>query len=581
MMEPNPENNNYWLDLIRDENVGPDLWNRFLCHHYPWIKRLLIFDGEIHKHWSEISKMSPKEIDEIKKIEERHGNPPKILNAQRIEPCMDFTKMEFDSEISFAGRILIGADFRNKVFKGAADFSESVFLEKTNFNNAKFLGIIPIKSMKFSSVVSFEKSLFEREVNFYAVQFPYRTSFEEARFNGSAKFGKAIFGKQCGESGDISIDKAIFNYEADFKGTIFNVKVFFYNTQFNFTANFSEAIFNSSAFFSEVKFNEFTNFDAAEFNKIVVFYATEFNRETTFENTSFNEYSNFNNSKFRNTLSFSKASFSQPPKFFNTEFHEDMDFSGIKWSKTEQFYSRKLQKKCDKKAINKRVKKFIRALGRLARLKSKQKKDDKKAINKRVKKFIRALGRLARLKGKQKKDDKKAINKRAEEAIRVWDRLALIMSKQEKPAERHEFFRLKMRAQRKRDGLTFLTILNCLFEKLSDYGWGVGLAFMWWGLHICLGTIFLFLATFCQINGGGLVPYLKMFGNSLLVSFSNSVSFLGLGSKGGHLYELSMAANDAIAIQWVFPTVGTVQAVLGPILLFLVLLTLRNRFRIK
>jgi|GEM_PF-640214 len=575
MTESDQENNNYWLNLFNDEKVGPELWNRFLIYKYPEIVKPFIVDGVPNKLWSDISQMSQKEIDEIKELEERYGEPPNISNTQRIEPCMDFTELEFDSEISFGRRILMGADFRYTEFKKAVDFSESVFLGNTNFNKAKFLGSRPIKSIESSYVVSFDKSSFVREANFDAVQFPYRTSFEEARFNSLAKFRKAIFGKECRESGYTiaelvsresgytSFDKAIFKYDAYFFGAIFNVAVFFYNTQFNSNAHFDEAkfnsnahfdeaIFNSNAHFDEAKFNELTIFKDTEFNNKAEFDATEFNNKAEFENTSFNKDSDFNNAKFRNTLSFSQASFSQPPKFFNTEFHEDMDFSGITWSKTEQFYSRNLQNKCDKKAINNRVKKFFRAFGQLARLMS-----------------------------KQKKDDKKAINKRAEEAIRVWDRLALIMSKQEKPAERHEFFRLKMRAQRKRDGLTFLTILNCLFEKLSDYGWGVGLAFMWWGLHICLGTIFLFLATFCQINGGGLVPYLKMFGNSLLVSFSNSVSFLGLGSKGGHLYELSMAANDAIAIQWVFPTVGTVQAVLGPILLFLVLLTLRNRFRIK
>ena len=57
---------------------------------------------------------------------------------------------------------------------------------------------------------------------------------------------------------------------------------------------------------------------------------------------------------------------------------------------------------------------------------------------------------------------------------------------------------------------------------------------------------------------------------------------LGLGTDGGYLYDPSIAVKDVIVnAKWIFQMVGTVQAVLGPILLFLVLLTLRNRFKIK
>ena len=69
--------------------------------------------------------------------------------------------------------------------------------------------------------------------------------------------------------------------------------------------------------------------------------------------------------------------------------------------------------------------------------------------------------------------------------------------------------------------------------------------------------------------------------NSLLVSFANSLAFLRLGSEGGYLVGRRDALEKAACqAGWVFETVGTAQAVLGPVLLFLVLLTLRNRFRL-
>ncbi len=511
MMEYYFENKYFWRDLILDKKVDSGLWNRFLVYKYPGIEKSIVTDGETKKLWSEISQMSQGQIEELKEIEKRHGKPIKLFINQIIRPSMDFSKFMFNSEVSFARRVLIGADFQKTIFNGVADFRETFFLEEANFMEVNFLGEVPI-GREVDAVVSFQKSSFNNGANFNDVQFPNLISFDEAKFNSYAHFQKAIFGQGKGD-GFINFNKAKFKKGANFKNAVFTP-----------LANFKKSQFNSNAHFSGVQFNSFAFFQDTEFNQSVNFDDTEFNHKTYFSNTKFDSFSIFNNAKFQNTISFNGASFSRSPKFFNTDLHEDMDFFGINWSGAEQFYSRK----------------------------------------------------------HRQKDDTATIIEDANVAIRSWDRLALIMSKQEKPAERHVFFRLKMRAQRQRDGITFLTILNLFFEELSDYGWGVGGAFLLWGLHIFLGAIILGSVVYFQSNGGISIALLKMFGYSLLVSFSNSVSFLGLGSEGGYLYGPSIAVNDAIEkMKWVFPTVGTVQAVLGPILLFLVLLALRNRFRLK
>lgn len=156
--------------------------------------------------------------------------------------------------------------------------------------------------------------------------------------------------------------------------------------------------------------------------------------------------------------------------------------------------------------------------------------------------------------------------------MRAWDRLALIMGRQEKLPKRNDFHRLMMRARRRRDGLlTLPSFANWLFDKLSDYGWGIGRAFSWWCLHILAGSAILTFGTNSPM----------MAWNALQVSFANFLAFLRLGSGGGYLHrphsDLKAALDHA---EWIFSMVGTVQAVLGPILLFLVLLTLRNRFRL-
>ena len=166
------------------------------------------------------------------------------------------------------------------------------------------------------------------------------------------------------------------------------------------------------------------------------------------------------------------------------------------------------------------------------------------------------------------------------EAARSWDRLALIMSRQEKLAERHEFFRLKMRAQRWRDGRWRLSsIANWLFDISSDYGWGMRRAFCLWTGHILAGMIVLALAALACPSYLDL-GHRQIFWYGLLVSFANANAILGLASEGGYLHDARLDLVNATEADSVFSAVGTVQAIFGPILLFLVLLTLRNRFRL-
>ena len=192
-----------------------------------------------------------------------------------------------------------------------------------------------------------------------------------------------------------------------------------------------------------------------------------------------------------------------------------------------------------------------------------------------------------------------------EDAIRAWERLELLMSRLEKPYDRHEFYRRKMRARRKAalghaitDKLLgwFLRGLNRVFEATSDYGWGVGRAPIWWLANILLWAVVLFFSVDCKArdsavgfasaaDGSRIVSVansasrLELFGAAVATSFANTHSILGLASDDGYLdvYRelLQQSVNPLL-----FNVIGTIEAVLGPIFLFLILLTLRNRFRL-
>ena len=117
-----------------------------------------------------------------------------------------------------------------------------------------------------------------------------------------------------------------------------------------------------------------------------------------------------------------------------------------------------------------------------------------------------------------------------------------------------------------------------LFQKgrvLAQDG-GVGRAFAWWLCHWVISALVLFANT-----GPAAVSaeWCRLARAALGISFANAHTFLFLATKEGYLApsrEL-LENND----EWgMLIALGTVEAVLGPIFLFLLLLTLRNRFRL-
>ena len=164
----------------------------------------------------------------------------------------------------------------------------------------------------------------------------------------------------------------------------------------------------------------------------------------------------------------------------------------------------------------------------------------------------------------------------ASSAIQAWDRLALMMSRLEKLPERHEFYRLRMRAQRKRDWWGVQSLANWLFDVLCDYGWSIRRALCWWWLHFVAMGVVIYGHTDAVNKAGE-----ERLWDSLLVSFSNAHSFFGLTSEGGYLYEARQRLVASIGDVSILNTVGVIQTFIGPILLFLLLLTVRNRFRLR
>jgi len=489
------EHTEFWQKLLRfgdDENERKKNWNLFCIDQLKAFSTLNISRSEkeeIYQRYDpfhgdrdhsshsriignpDVAKYWVKQITSLRDLAEKHDGPRRLPDKREMlldfESFMDFSDDQVQNH-SFAGRILIGANFQGARFEQKANFEDSVFLGLTCFDDAIF------------------SHAGDRIGN----------SFKNTEFHNTAYFKKI-------ESSRIRFD-----------GSTFNSAVYFDNANFE-SGKEIDGSRSRFAIFDKCQFNEvgeFSNvrFDCASFND------AQFDNTACFDKASFRSNVDFSNARFKNATSFRRTVFACPPKFYDAELHEDTDFGGVDWSKAEKSYIRP------------------------------SKGGSSRSISIR---------------------DKAAV------AARAWDRLVFIMSQREKYAERHEFFCLKMRAQRRRDGICLLSLANWLFDMFSGYGWSMGKAFGWWMAQMVMGAILIFCGT--EMNGW------KQFVQGFCLSFANAHAFLGLASTGGYLHSVRTELYDVARSDVYLDAIGAFQVVIGPIFLFLVLLTVRNRFRIR
>jgi len=477
------EHTEFWQKLLRfgdDENERRKNWNLFCIDQLKAFSTLNISRSEKEELYQRYdpfhgdrgcSQYRGQQMASLLNLSEKHDGPRRLPDKGKMlldfESFMDFSDDQVQNH-SFAGRILIGANFQGVRFEQKANFENSIFFGLTCFDDAIFLH--------------------END--------PIGHSFKNTEFHNTAYFKKI-------ESSRIRFD-----------GSTFHSAVYFDNANFESGKEIGDST-SRFATFDKCHFNEVGKFLGARFD-CASFNDAQFDNTACFDEASFRSNVDFSNARFKNATSFRRTVFACPPEFYDAELHEDTDFGGVDWSKAEKSYIRP---------------------------------------------------------SKGGSGGSISIHDKAAVATRAWDRLILIMSQREKHAERHEFFCLKMRAQRRRDGICLLSLTNWLFDMFSGYGWSMGKAFGWWMAQVVMGAILIFCGT--EMNGW------KQFVQGFCLSFANAHAFLGLASTGGHLHSVRTELYDVARSDVYLDAIGAFQVAIGPIFLFLVLLTVRNRFRIR
>ena len=347
---------------------------------------------------------------------------------------------------------------------------------------------------------------------------------------------------------------------ADFSHVRFEEIVTFNETRFYGQTFISNASFNSATHFHRTHFDAPISLDGSQFKHSASFIAVEFTGGASFRNVVFKAPVMFNDSKFEER--YYSAGISTPilADFTNATFTSRASFREVLFGNDDSAYSRRLW---PERRVDFTNTKFMATT------------DFRRAEFAGPPAFFHtSLHEDTDFSGI---DWTKAETQQVdiEYAIRAWERLELIMSRIEKPLDRHRFFRLKMRARRRTDG-RFLWLLNWLFDIISDYGWSVGRAFTWWVGHWTISALLLFANSFPTAAPSDWSEFALA---ALETGFANAHPFLLLSTSEGYL----AAARELLEVndKWnLLIPIGTFEAVLGPILLFFLALTLRNRFRL-
>ena len=348
--------------------------------------------------------------------------------------------------------------------------------------------------------------------------------------------------------------------DANFRNVQFFAEVSLHSSRFFMQARFEEATFYAGADFWEAYFESHVTFNHVNFMGRAEFGSVEFNGGAIFDGAIFERHVNFNDSifvensrsrgiilrylasfkgvEFRGGASFCNVVFGEEPtqsvkrlrprrlaEFSDAQFHAATEFRQAVFNGAPAFFNCRLHEDTDFSLVH----------------------------------WPKAM------------PDRFDV----EYAIRAWERLELMMSQLEKPLDRHRFFCLKMRARRLKDG-KFLCVVNYLFDVSSDYGWSLACAARYWVGHWLLAGLVLFVNTGQAAVGG---DWPKLLSAALGTAFANAHAFLALAGKGGYLESCRVLIGQHD--HWgLLAAVGVTQAILGPVLLFLLLLTMRNRFRL-
>jgi Pentapeptide repeats (9 copies) len=204
--------------------------------------------------------------------------------------------------------------FDGAQFKGEARFNEAQFSGPAGFNGAQFNDDAVFRGAQFNEDARFSGAQFNEDAGFHEAQFSGEAWFHEAQFSGPAQFSGALFSRYAPFDGaqfdrDAGFNEAQFSGPAEFSGAQFSGSATFSGARFSGPAGFNEAQFNEDARFNEARFSGPAGFNEAQFSRDAGFRGAQFSKDARFEAARFARPVTLGPLLVRGTLRLASASF--------------------------------------------------------------------------------------------------------------------------------------------------------------------------------------------------------------------------------------------------------------------------------
>ena len=325
-----------------------------------------------------------------------------------------------------------------------------------------------------------------------------------------------------------------------FEGFVFGGATTFEGARFEgLSHSFKSASFIGEVSFDSTEFAGILDGPSITFAGPVTFDRSKFSGNAIFDGSRFLERAVFDGAEFLVQASFDSCRFLGNATFRDTNFHTDVFFNSAKFETTVIFQSTK---------FSGTVPMFFESI----------------------------LPEYTEWRDSQWPKPPKRYDQ-ALHHIQNYQRLAHLMNQLEKSDDQRMFVRLEMRARRRADGWSPAALMNLGYEAVCGYGYGLTRVLIIWLAHIVLGILALCAAkilkspdevTLWQATRDAFADVHLAFA----LSFANAHGPLGLGR--------TFFAQSSMDWPWQ-QVIGPVQTVLGVIILFFLLLTIRNRFRMR
>ncbi len=320
--------------------------------------------------------------------------------------------------------------------------------------------------------------------------------------------------------------------------------------------DFSNLIFKEKVNFPEFVFPIEVSFENSVFSGGVDFKNTLFIKDADFTNTKFLQDVHFDDAIFFDTANFKGAEFhGKTAKFRNTIFKKIADFTNTTFEAYANFKSAKLK-------------------GRTSFQRAEFKFHAPRFYGAEFNNEMTFFGMIPPKLKKNEEESKTDYNKRLGENQNSYENTAILLEEKKKYHDQHFFFRQEMQCRRLTDRKAAIRFSFWLYEKLANYGYGIERAALFWALHIFIGFL---VITFIAMCGG--IRYHESVSCAISVSFANANPYAFFGFDSENLKECYKDFNMYAPI--LFAIIKVIQTIVGVGLLFLVLLTLRTRFRLK